>query len=138
MKRRDLQALAKLRLREARILLDNRCYEGAYYLAGYAVERALKACIAKKAQRHDFPDRKRVNDSYSHDFDQLLRVADLKPAHEIELKMNTAFAQQWFTIKDWSEQARYKPVIQQADAEGLYQAITDRQNGVLSWLKKFW
>jgi hypothetical protein len=54
-------ALAKLRLPEARILLDNDCYESAYHLAGYAVECALEACIAKMVQRYDFPDRKSVN-----------------------------------------------------------------------------
>jgi hypothetical protein len=138
MNRRDLQALTKLRLREARVLLDNRCYEGAYYLAGYVVECALKACIAKKVQRYDFPDKKSVNDSYSHDFDQLLKVAGIKSAHEIELKVNPTFAPQWSTVKDWSEQARYKTSITQAAAEDLYKAIADRQNGVMVWIRKWW
>jgi HEPN domain-containing protein len=138
MNRRDLQALSKLRLREARVLLDNRCYEGAYYLAGYAIECALKSCIAKMVQRHDFPDKKQVNDSYSHDFEQLIRAANIRSDLEHELKTNPIFGRYWIAVKDWSEQARYKPVIQQADAEDLYRAITDKQNGVLSWLKKYW
>jgi hypothetical protein len=138
MNRRDLQILTKLRLREARLLLDNGCYEGAYYLAGYAIECALKACIAKQVQRYDFPDKKSVNDSYSHDFDQLLRVAGIKSAHETELKVNTTFARHWITVKDWSEQARYKISITQTAAEGLYKAITDRQDGVMAWIRKWW
>jgi len=36
--RRDLQELSKVRLKEARALLDFGLYDGAYYLAGYAVE----------------------------------------------------------------------------------------------------
>jgi HEPN domain-containing protein len=33
------------------VLLEAGLYAGAYYLAGYAVECALKACIAKKTAR---------------------------------------------------------------------------------------
>ncbi len=34
-------------------------WEGTYYLAGYAVECALKACIAKQIIAEDFPDKER-------------------------------------------------------------------------------
>ena len=47
-----------MRVKEAAVLLQNGCPEGAYYLAGYAVECALKACVAKQTREHDFPDRK--------------------------------------------------------------------------------
>ena len=45
--RKELQALSGIRLREARALARLGMNDGAYYLAGYAVECALKACIAK-------------------------------------------------------------------------------------------
>ena len=54
MNRTDLQKLSNARIREARILFAAGEYSGAYYLAGYAVECALKACIAKSVKRHDF------------------------------------------------------------------------------------
>jgi HEPN domain-containing protein len=64
--RKDLQFLARARLTEARALLDAGHPDGAYYLAGYAVECALKACIAKATQRHEFPDKKkRGRESYT-------------------------------------------------------------------------
>jgi HEPN domain-containing protein len=47
MTRKDLQKLAAIRLKEAKLLLAANAPDGAYYLAGYAVECALKACIAK-------------------------------------------------------------------------------------------
>jgi HEPN domain-containing protein len=50
MTRRDFQALSATRLREARALLKTGNPEGAYYLAGYAIECALKACVAKKTR----------------------------------------------------------------------------------------
>ena len=46
MNRRDLQELTRIRAVEAGTLLDQGMYDGAYYLSGYAVECALKACIS--------------------------------------------------------------------------------------------
>lgn len=45
--KKDLKILSEVRLEEEQSLLANRYYSGAYYLAGYSVELALKACIAK-------------------------------------------------------------------------------------------
>ncbi len=56
MNRSDLQRLALVRLDEAKALLDAGYWDGAYYLAGYVVECALKARIARQVQRYDFPD----------------------------------------------------------------------------------
>ena len=57
MNRIDFQEIAELRLRESKALLAAGFPDGAYYLAGYAVECALKACIAKRSQEHDFPEK---------------------------------------------------------------------------------
>lgn len=57
MNRADLQALSRLRIKEARLLLKHRQFEGAYYLTGYAIECALKAAIAKRTAKYDFPDK---------------------------------------------------------------------------------
>ncbi len=43
MNRAELQRLAKDRLLDAKALFAARRWSGAYYLAGYAVECALKA-----------------------------------------------------------------------------------------------
>lgn len=48
MNRGELQELALIRLQDAKVLLDNHCFDGAFYLSGYTIECALKACIAKK------------------------------------------------------------------------------------------
>lgn len=48
--RKDFQDLAMVRVREAEMLLAAGLFDGAYYLAGLAVECALKACIAKATQ----------------------------------------------------------------------------------------
>lgn len=79
MNRRDFQRMADIRATEAEVLLAAQRYSGAYYLAGYVVGCALKAHIAKQARRHEFPDRTRVNQSYTPGRDQVLRLAGLEP-----------------------------------------------------------
>jgi HEPN domain len=64
--RTEFQQLADVRIDEARVLLAQGKYDGAYYLAGYAVECALKACIAKLTNKDDFPDKVFVQRSYTH------------------------------------------------------------------------
>jgi len=70
--RAKLQKVADLRVREARALLQAGCAPGAYYLSGYIIECALKACIAKQTRRYDFPNRKLINMVHTHDLEQLM------------------------------------------------------------------
>jgi hypothetical protein len=51
-----LRSLANARIEEARILLDNSQWTGAYYMAGLGVECALKSCLAAAVKEYDFPD----------------------------------------------------------------------------------
>ena len=138
MNRNDFQTLTNLRLNEARVLLDNRCWAGAYYLAGYAVECALKACIARNVNRYDFPDKNTVMESYTHDLAKLMKAANLQVLFDAEIQANPTRKQNWYAVKDWSEQERYNALISQSKAEELFDAITDKRNGVLVWIKKFW
>ena len=66
--RATFQQLAEERLAEARALLKAGHPSGAYYLAGYAVECALKAKIAMQFRANEIPDRSLVNKAYDHDF----------------------------------------------------------------------
>ena len=76
--RRDFKILAELRAEEVRILLAKGKQQGAYYLAGYAVECALKACIAKKTKRFEFPAKAEyIRKLYAHELDKLLSLAGL-------------------------------------------------------------
>jgi hypothetical protein len=138
MNRNDFQQLARLRLREARVLLQNGCFEGAYYLAGYAVECALKACIAKKVRRYDFPDKDVVSKSYSHKLEQLVLTAGLQTQLNQQSQANRAFSVNWTTVKDWSADKRYITTISRAQARDLYSAITARHHGLMSWLRSQW
>ncbi len=138
MDRIDLQNLAEMRIREAKLLLENGLYNGAYYLAGYSVECALKACIAKKTKEHDFPDKELVQKLFTHDVKLLLVKAGLEAEFSREMKQNGALEQNWTLVKAWSEDARYITAGRMHYAQDLFSAIMDPDNGVLTWLKKRW
>ena len=57
MLRADLQALSRIRIAEARVLIERRHACGADELTGLAVECAIKACIVRNIRKHEFPDR---------------------------------------------------------------------------------
>jgi HEPN domain-containing protein len=137
MNRADLQKLSKIRIREAKVLFAAGEYSGAYYFAGYAVECALKACIAKSVQRYDFPDKSLAQKSYVHDLKDLLRLADPNSVFGTDILSNPKLDASWNLAKDWTEQSRYL-VRTRNEAEAIIDAITRRNDGVLPWIKRRW
>jgi hypothetical protein len=137
LKRKDFQELAALRLKEAKILLQAKCWEGAYYLAGYVAKCALKACIAKRTVRHEFPDRKRVIDSHTHDLTVLMTIAELGTAVKEAAHTHPELHANWTIVRNWTGQHRYeKP--SQLDAENIIRALEQPKHGLLRWLKQKW
>ncbi len=130
--RAEFQRMAEERLEEARGLISLAKGNGAYYLAGYAVELALKACIIKRLMATDaFPTKDFSRDCYTHALDKLLELTDLDAAltaGNANLKTN------WVLTKDWSEHKRYH-FITEVEGRTLIDAISDATNGVLPWLK---
>jgi len=127
-----------LRLKEGKKLLNSNCYSGAYYLSGYSVECALKACIAKKTRKSDFPlDKKSLENIYTHQIERLIKGAGLEIARDSMIKRDNVFERYWGVVKDWSEDARYEEHSRQK-AEDLIKAITDPAKGILQWIQKYW
>jgi HEPN domain-containing protein len=135
--RDDFKELAQIRLREAKTLIDNGHFDGAYYLCGYVVECGLKACIAKQTKRFDFPDKKTATDSHTHDLTKLVGLANLQVMLDNEMSSDTAFANNWTTVKDWKETSRYE-IHNPQNAIDIFEAIIDKRHGVLRWLKRHW
>ena len=138
MKRTDLQRLAELRLRDARLLLDSKAYESAYYLAGYAVECALKACVAKQIREFDFPEKRLVERAYTHSLSQLVEVSGVKLIFEEAGATNESLRLSWTIVRKWSEASRYSVETTEQAARDMVAAVGDEANGVLSWLKNHW
>jgi len=135
--RRELQTLARVRLAEARSLHEAGLSDGAYYLAGYSVECGLKACIAKRTMRYDFPDRKDVDASHTHDLNALVRIANLELLKVEQAKTDPTFRDYWDIVQQWSEQILSRR-HNQIDAKALVEAVGSARHGVLRWIKQHW
>jgi hypothetical protein len=138
MNRSDLQRLSRIRQREARALLRGRQFAGAYYLAGYAVECALKACIAKQTRRYDFPDKDLAQKAHAHDLPGLLSLGGLRKEFDKALAADPALQLNWAVVKDWKPSVRYELAIGEAAARDLLSAATARKSGVLPWIRARW
>lgn len=138
MNREDFQKLSHLRVADAAALLAAGQYAGSRYLLGYAVECALKACIAKNVKRHDFPPRD-AQQLYVHRLEELLNHAKLRPAFDAAKAAQPKLANHWNTVKDWREDLRYSTApTTLVVAQDYFTACTARSTGVLSWIKKQW
>lgn len=133
----DLLKLARARLKDAHVLLDNRRYASAIYLAGYTVELALKYRMCWLYRfRLGFPEDaaefntyvtassgflrttiKDVRQIKIHDLDKLLFFS----GEEIPVK--THFATEWALVSSWTHLSRYSTtVVRKPRAERFIQA----------------
>jgi hypothetical protein len=134
----DFQQLADVRIAEAGVLLAAGMWDGAYYyLAGYAVECALKACIAKLTKAEEFTDKDRAIKAFTHKIDELVVLAGLRAARDAEVASDPQFSRNWDTAKAWTEGSRYERIAESV-ARALYHAVTDPAHGVLPWVKRHW
>jgi HEPN domain-containing protein len=138
MNREDFQKLAETRLEDAKALLKAGRFDAAYYLAGYVVECALKACIAKQTKEYDFPPRNAQN-LYTHDLETLLKASEFGRSFDTESNRDAKLKEYWDIVKDWEETRRYELLDEaKIGAEALLQAIADENHGVLRCISKYW
>lgn len=137
--RSEFQVLADLRAAEADALLARGMWDGAYYLAGYAVECALKARVARLTAADEFPPHHDVvrREYYIHDLGQLVRTARLDADRLAEVGRNPTFGQNWGVVTRWKEDSRYDRKTE-TQARELCEAVTDPTTGVLPWIKRYW
>jgi HEPN domain-containing protein len=84
--RAELRRLAEDRVLDAEALLKESRWSGAYYLAGYAVECGLKACVLAFVERTGviFQDKKFLDKCWTHDLESLIKAADLEVTRGLE------------------------------------------------------
>src|SRR5262245_27221369 len=85
-------------------------WSAAYYLIGYAVECGLKSCLVVRVAAHPeviFEDRRFSQEAWTHDIENLVELAGLKPDRDADAVANPAVYTNWQYVKDWTEQARY-------------------------------
>ena len=109
MNRAHLRQLAEDRIVEARALLDAGHWSGAYYLVGYAVECGLKSCVLAHIENTGaiFQDKKFSEKCWTHDIDELVKLAGLESTRGLGVSANPSLGLNWLIVKDWNEAARY-------------------------------
>jgi hypothetical protein len=133
----DLETLAQVRLDDSLFLLQAGRSSSAYYLAGYSVELALKACISKLIQTNVIPEKAFISAIYTHRLDNLLSTAGLLPAFNTDAKTDVEFAAYWAIASKWTEESRYE-FWDRMSAATLLQAIHEPNHGVFQWVKRHW
>jgi hypothetical protein len=148
--RAELQKMALERILDARALLAGQRWAYAYYVAGYAVECAMKSAVLARLVETGgvFKDKKFAERCWTHDFGELIELAGLRTELDNAFAASAAaaasggppggvFVSYWGTARLWKETSRYDNKTQ-VEAEKLYEAITQDPDGVLKWIQKYW
>lgn len=118
-----LRYLVKNRIKDAEILFRNKRYPASLYMAGYAVEIALKYKICRTLQfNNGFPETRQELSAYLHyinrnnpsplqmSLGQIRNhnLPDLLFYSGIELRIKSNFHNEWRIINMWKPENRYK------------------------------
>jgi hypothetical protein len=134
--RHTLQKLAAAKVDDARLLYANKRYSNSYYLYGYGIELALKACIARQILAETIPDRTILTRFMTHKFADLIGLAGLSTELK-DRRSNPDFDSRWAVVAEWSEESRYD-MIDVVLATAMQDAIENPTYGVMQWLKLHW
>jgi hypothetical protein len=137
LQRKLLQKVAEARIIDAQVLLASDRFSGAFYVAGYAVEIGLKACIARRMVAETIPDLALVKATFTHAFNDLVNVAGLRAELQEEQEADPVFAEYWGVAGQWNPSSRYA-VMDAYSAQIFVQAINDADHGILRWIKHHW
>ncbi|MEO5715601.1 MAG: HEPN domain-containing protein [Luteolibacter sp.] len=115
--------VAKIRLVDAQVLLENKRHHGAVYLAGYSVECALKWAITRRNEQPYLP-----STLETHDLQKLIEQTGLIPEMRQDLGTWTLFSA---LVDEWGPHGRYETKALDARAAArLYKQIKQ----VYSWI----
>ncbi len=137
MERHLLQTIAQGKLNDAELLFRNDRFSNAYYLFGYAAEIAIKSRISRLFRQDTIPDKKLVNEIYSHDLNKLIGLAGLNAELSARRAASPAFDGHWSTVSDWAEASRYD-MIDVFEATAMRNAMVDESEGIFGWLRERW
>lgn len=145
----EIRLLVRLRLDEAQVLVTNGYADGAFYLAGYGIELALKAKIAERLGLPWLFDEKGTNpaDQFTglgdlrrllktHNLFLLLAVSGLKPAYDQKRQTESEFLKYKQLIETWNEGLRYQlpEPVNNVDMQSSLNFLT-APTGLLQWIE---
>lgn len=129
----NLHTLAKNRYNEAIILLQNKRFDGAVYLCGYALELILKRRIVEILDWDEYPDKSNKFQQYrfflTHDLELLKKLSGLEKKIQ---KDNNVFAR-WQMASAWNSGIRYREIgkISELEATNIINATKETINFIL-------
>ena len=135
----DIQNLADLCIKEAVKLQRSKFYDGAFYLAGYAVELYLKAKICENMDVPDFYDTHVPKSDLSktfliHNLDRLVLLSGLYSKFEAAKKIVPNLTNHWDKVLTWSEKSRYNNPNTKTEIEAL--EFIESAKIIIKWIKK--
>ncbi len=143
MNRAELQTMARERLLDADALIAGQRWSFAYYVAGYAVECALKSCVLARMIDTGwiFQEKAKIADCLTHDFDELIHIAGMRDLLNAKLAESTAgsrtFIKYWEAARLWKVADRYTSKTE-AEAITLRDAIAVEPDGMMTWIRNYW
>lgn len=146
----EIRALAQLRLDDAGVLAENGRSDGAFYLAGYAVELTLKARLtehlglpglfdptAKKVPEEQFKDVDKLRQlAQTHNLLLLLSLCGIKPAYHLQMRARKTFLKYQPLLESWNEGVRYQlpGSATSIDAQSFLRFLQG-PDGFLQWIE---
>ena len=139
MNQADLRSLAQERILDADALINGGRWSFAYYVAGYAVECALKSCLLARMIYTGwvFQEKAKIDECLTHNFERLINLSGLSDELNAQLAAIPDFVGNWGITIRWKVTDRYGRNTE-AEARALYAAITDDPDGVLTWMTSYW
>ena len=136
---KDIRDLAELRLAEADFLFTGKFYEGAFYLAGYAVELCLKAKICECLNLPDLyvkhvPKTELSKVFMVHNLDRLLLLSGLLTTFETVKLSEPKLMKAWSCLAVWNEKARYDKRNSHTDCD--IKEFIDSVRLITEWINK--
>ena len=109
-----IRQIAQQRIEEAECLFANGHFDGAYYLAGYALELTLKAKICDCLRVPNFY-KQHITGELSkafktHKIDNLLLFTGLHETLNTEKQTNPVLLTTWSVVTCWNENSRYNNI----------------------------
>ena len=97
-------------MHDARVLLQSKRFDGAFYLCGYSVELTLKARICQTLKWSGFPETanefRSLQSLKTHNLEVLLRLSG------VEGRVKSKYLAEWSVVLDWNPEKRYQPIGQ--------------------------
>jgi HEPN domain len=134
----DITELADWRLEEADYLCKGGYFDGAFYLAGYAVELYLKAKIAENLDVIDFYSQYAPKSDLSktfliHNLERLVLLSGLQTKFNAAKGTDTILDDSWMIVSNWSEKSRYD--IKGLHSENEVNEFINALNFIIKWIK---